>query len=332
MLLDVWRDVLPACSITADNSFFELGGDSLLAVSVLLLVEKRTGRRLPLSTLYEHPTIRSLAEVLDATTGEVVRNTLIPIRTEGQGPNLFLINGSADTLVRHLVPRVRLFWLNHLQDRAHAAEESVESLARDHIQRIRRVQPTGPYRLAGFSFGGLVAYEMAQQLRAVGEEIALLAVIDTREPFRTDSEVPGGRSRYAGLQRITKFCRRLPRFLRGKSRDLLERVITLQRASRYERHGRQMPADLLEQRNFQLFKAAARRYVCRPYHGNVTYLTTDKASPDARHAKQIRIWKFVVRGTLEIRPVAGVRGHMDLMREPGVGSLVSILNEFLDGD
>lgn len=164
--------------------FFLLGGHSLAAVRLLAAIERRLGLRLPLAALLEHPTVEGLARHLVARDPQPPRSALVPLRP-GHGTPLFLLHPAGghvlcyQRLCAHLSAGPPIFGLEARPRRAGAAAPSLGELALAYLAAVRTVQPQGPYRLGGWSLGGMLAYEMARQLLSAGEQVSLLALIDS---------------------------------------------------------------------------------------------------------------------------------------------------------
>ena len=172
-----------------DDDFFELGGDSLMALSLFLHIEEETGHTLPITAIYDAPSIATLTERL-LNGAEPGRTTCLvelrPTKARNAGPPLFLLHGMGGSvmILRDLAKRIggsRAVWGIEAQgmDGLAPALDSIETMAETYIKAVRKITPHGPYLLAGYSFGGLVAYEMARQLVLAGEEVAMLAMLDT---------------------------------------------------------------------------------------------------------------------------------------------------------
>ena len=211
-LAALWEDLLGVAQVGAEDSFFDLGGHSLIAVRLFAQIKKRFGADFPISVLFEAPTIRACAALIDAETGGAAeaerasnqgaeaprpaarRFTHLVAMHEGEGgprTPFFLASGMFGNVLNlrhlaHLLGTDRPFY--GLQARGlyggEAPHRDFREAARDMIAEIRQVQPEGPYLLGGFSGGGLVAYEMAQQLEAAGAQVALVAMLDTPLPGR----------------------------------------------------------------------------------------------------------------------------------------------------
>ncbi|OTA16198.1 Amino acid adenylation [Xenorhabdus beddingii] len=188
ILAQIWQDVLGLERIGRHDHFFELGGHSLLAVQLLNRMREQD-MDVPLTALFAHPTLSDLAlavsERLTLPASPFDANP-VPLSPAGSLPPLFLVHEtSGDPLVYSplaalLPPELPVYALQALgiHTLAHPPA-SIEALAACHIQAIRRIQPQGPYRLAGWSIGGLIAYEIAQQLTRCGEEVEFLGLIDS---------------------------------------------------------------------------------------------------------------------------------------------------------
>jgi amino acid adenylation domain-containing protein len=188
-LLGIWESMFARSDITVDQDFFAIGGHSLLAVRLVDAIARTFGTRLPLDTFwFRGGTIRDIAAVL-RESGGAQWPLRVAIKPAGDRPALFCVHTIGGNLfhyfdlARALAPGQPVFGLNALGvDGRAAARCRVGDIAADCIAAMREVQPHGPYRLAGFSSGGMVAFEMAQQLRATGETVAVLALLDTYAP------------------------------------------------------------------------------------------------------------------------------------------------------
>jgi amino acid adenylation domain-containing protein len=194
-IAQVWQDLLGAKEIGVTDSFFDLGGHSLLALRMLTRIEQRLDRKVPLAALFEEPTIEHLANV--ARRQDTADSQMVKLWSGDDPEILFLVHTGGGTVLNY-VPLVRHLALDRpvhaVQARGLSGEAPPQSdlveIAADYVARLRALQPKGPYRLGGHSFGGVIAYEMARQLAANGEEIALLAMFDTALA-RDESRVAG---------------------------------------------------------------------------------------------------------------------------------------------
>ena len=212
-LAAIWSELLGIAQVGAADSFFDLGGHSLIAVRMFGQVRKKFGADLPISTLFEAPTIAELAVLIEERTGprEIAaaeniralpgsakpadgrpkRRFIVDMGGRGDGTPFFMVAGMFGNVMnlRQLAQRLgsdRRFY--GIQARGLLGDDTPHDnfaeAARDYIEELREVQPNGPYLLSGFSGGGLTAYEMARQLREAGEEVAMLVMLDTPLPLR----------------------------------------------------------------------------------------------------------------------------------------------------
>lgn len=190
-LTQVWQEVLGVGSIGVTDNFFDLGGHSLLAVRLMAQLRQRFGQDLPLAILFQGATVEHLAGVLRREQETPPYSALVRIRAGGSQPFFCVhpVGGGVlcyAGLARHLGPE-RPFY--GLQARGLNGEEApfshFEEMAAHYLTALRAVQPYGPYLLGGWSLGGVIAFEMAQQLHRQGEPVALLALIDSWPPIAT---------------------------------------------------------------------------------------------------------------------------------------------------
>jgi len=186
ILLAMWRDVLKRQDIGSEDDFFLFGGDSLSALDLLHRIERRLKRLLPITLVIEAPTVKQLAAHLEKPKpiDDVVR-----IHSTGTRQPLFAISGLEGHAFR-LLPLLRALSADRpcygLQppgmDWAGTGCTTLPQMAAHYIGQIQAIQPRGPYRLLGNSFGGLIAFEMALQLQAMGESVEFLGMVDTIQP------------------------------------------------------------------------------------------------------------------------------------------------------
>ncbi len=183
---NIWAEYLGLESVGVYDDFFELGGHSLTALSVMTRIEKETGQRLPLAALFDHSTVESLALMLEIDSKSITWDSLVPIRPHGNKMPLYIVHGAGlnvlffNTLAKNMDSEQPVFGLqakglNGIDEPL----EKIEDMAAFYISEILKQNPKGPYALAGFSFGGIIAFEMAKQLKAMNKEVKMLAMFDT---------------------------------------------------------------------------------------------------------------------------------------------------------
>jgi amino acid adenylation domain-containing protein len=186
-LARIWAGALGIERVGRHDNFFELGSHSLLAIRVVTQIEKAAGKKIALRTLFSAPTIAELAHDMEAGDQTRGSNSLLPLFSGGAGAPLFMVHWIERDLARHLGRRHPVYGLSYGLAGVHGEDdarfpEGVEAVASHYIAEMRSVQPQGPYRLIGHSAGGLIAYEMAQQLCRGGESVVFLGLLGTYAP------------------------------------------------------------------------------------------------------------------------------------------------------
>jgi amino acid adenylation domain-containing protein len=302
-LAEIWKKLLGVDRIGVRDDFFDLGGHSLLAIRMSAEIEDRFGVRMPLATLVEAPTLERLADGLRNHEGPAPRRPLVAIQPGGSRPPLFCVHGHSGEVLfyrdlsRRLGPDQPFFALQAQGLTGKPAHRTIEAMAADYLQEIRSVQPRGPYRIGGYCFGAIVAFEMAQQVLARGEAVALLALFvgNARRPHLAD--------------RLRLHLERL-RLLGTRERlaYLLERAYRNPVAARmsswlwrlaYALWGRRArPSSRLLRNVPEMNLHAARGYVPRTYEGRMTVFVSGDLDPK--------------------RDLAGMTAHeVDVVRVPG---------------
>ncbi|MGY4641869.1 amino acid adenylation domain-containing protein [Pseudomonas sp. TE24901] len=200
-----WAEVLKVEHVGRHDSFFELGGHSLLAIRLVNLLEE-AGLPVSLAELFQHASVAGVANLLRQRTGEPERDpAVITVRSSGAQPPLFLVHEFSGmdvyfpALGQHLPGDYPIYGLPGVPlGEAHLY--TLEGLAARMVGLIRSLQPHGPYRVAGWSFGGVLAYEVAMQLLGLDEPVAFLGLIDSYVPRMTDQ----GKARWSGPEALKR--------------------------------------------------------------------------------------------------------------------------------
>ena len=181
----IWQRLLDVPAVDVRVPFFDLGGHSILAVRLMAQIKKTFDVVLPLSALMEAQTIEAMALLLDGDSGRRW-NHVVPVRVTGKTRPSFWIHAAGGNVLsyavmsRELDPGIDIYGVQALGlDEGQEVLSDLPEMAARYVEAIREVQPAGPYTLVGWSFGGMVAVEMAAQLRAMGEDVAELVLIDT---------------------------------------------------------------------------------------------------------------------------------------------------------
>ncbi|WP_183559193.1 non-ribosomal peptide synthetase [Mucilaginibacter sp. SP1R1] len=186
LIASIWQELMGLENISITDNFFELGGRSLVAVQIMARIEKETGKRLPLATLFEYSTVEKLAARLEIDPASITWESLVPIKPSGSKMPLYIVHGAGlnvllfNALAMNMdaeqpVYGLQAKGLNGIDEPLDVMEE----IAANYIAEIVAKNPDGPYALAGYSLGGIIAYEMAKQLMAAGKEVKMLAMFDT---------------------------------------------------------------------------------------------------------------------------------------------------------
>lgn len=341
-LLRIWERAFGSKIASVRDNFFDLGGHSLLAVQIFAQIEKVFNVRLPLATLYEAPSIEDIAAILNGEAIPARWSSLVAIQPSGSRPPFFCFHGDGGNvliyrkLAQYLGSDQPVYGLQSQGlDGRSPLLRIVEEMAALYLKEIRRVQPQGPYLLGGYCLGGTIAYEVAQQLNAAGEEVALLALFDTMNWHKVPLKW-WDRSfllferlifHAAAILKIDSAGKR--QFLAGKFYDLRKRIpvwrgmlkAKLSRRSVESKSGSRLLSEV-----WQTNDQAAGRYVPRPYPGAVT---------DFRPARQYRAlskpelkWKTLARGGERVIVVPGYPAVM--LIEPYVRELAAKLRACID--
>jgi len=187
LLVNIWQELMGVEKISVNDDFFSLGGHSLVAVQIMVRIEKGTGKRLPLATLFEHSTIAKLALCLDTADQFLNWNSLVPIKPKGSKTPLYIVHGEGltvlcfNTLARHLDADQPVYGLQARGLKAGTPPDTIEGMASKYINEVIAQNPEGPYFLAGYSVGGYIAVEMRKQMTAIGKKVKVII-------FDTDAE------------------------------------------------------------------------------------------------------------------------------------------------
>jgi thioesterase domain-containing protein len=357
-LVGVWEEVLGVKPVGVRDNFFDLGGHSLLAVRLMARIAEQCGRKLPLATIFQRGTIEHLAELLRDDEKLAPWSPLVLLRSRGAGRPFFCVHAVGGTVFSYAalarsVGESRPFYALQAEgiEGGQSPRSDLKEMAARYVEAVRAVQPTGPYLLGGWSMGGSVAFEMAQQLEATGSKVALLVLFDSRAP----KGLPPAAEDHAALLR--HFAQDIGFW---SDQHTLEVLTHLQPAEQLvyimaqAKLANLAPPDLnftQFRRLFNVFKTnlrAVRAYEPQPYAGRITLIKaaeapggrtggTDRLKSLARRLKGLVSgngtadaapdetfgWSRLAEGGVEVRTVPG--SHYTMLREPHVQSLAEWL-------
>lgn len=308
-LRSLWQEVLDRDDLDGDADFFASGGDSLSAIRLLAAVEHELGVELPLLDLMARPTPALLADAMQRQTPGPARD-VVGVHVTGARPPVFAVCGRYGYALRVVLLGRALgadqpFYALQppAMDWASAGCRTIPEMAGHYLAWVRALQPHGPYRLFGTSFGGLVVFEMACQLQAAGETVAFLGLLDTQPTT----------------------CRWRDRLERADG-DVLDATTATLAAERSTSRSAVEAAGLDVAR---AHVAARRTYVVeRMFDGELTYLLCEGEAVAPRRDRR-RLWRRFARGGVRWLPVAGVHGHFH--QAPQFAAVVDALRACLDG-
>ncbi|MBW4669172.1 MAG: amino acid adenylation domain-containing protein [Cyanomargarita calcarea GSE-NOS-MK-12-04C] len=350
-LTKIWEEVLGLQAIGVRDNFFELGGHSLLAVKLFWQIQKSFGINLPLATLFQSGTVEALASIIREEQNLALVNqkkqsaswsSLVPIQPKGDKPPFFCIHAMGGNVLsyyelsRHLGDKQPFYGLQSQGLDGQIPNSVLEDMASHYLKEIQTVQPKGPYLLGGHSFGGLVAYEIAQQLYKQGEQVDLLVLFDT--------PVPGVELRLPLLQRVPIHLKKLfqqgPSYFGKKIKGwlpwltlMLKNKLKIASGKPIEDIEALLPHDIVRLANHE----ARDKYVIQPYPGKLTILGVSgdmRESDDGYPGIGYKLdpnygWTDnLVKGGFSVQIVPG--NHVSMLTEPHVQVLAEKLKLCLE--
>ena len=363
-LAKIWEEILGVKEVGVTDDFFDLGGHSVLAVSLIERIAETFGEELSPATLLQAANIRQQAEVLRQHSKSKPFSSLVPIQPNGAQPPFYCVHEVGGylyyrDLAHHLGNNQPFYGLQPRGlDAKQLLDTTIEEMAAHYISDIKQVQHSGPYFLGGFSFGGVVAYEMARQLIADGADVGLVVLIDAygpgytgralRKVYSDDEEPKKSRRLEAGTQNVARHLHvvgslslpeklsyvasRLKNIIVAKFRSGISR--TRERLNRtrwrvaysvnrafgkpYKRGYRMIP---------EVSRRAIEKYAFPPYEGSVLLYKASQQPEYARLDSTLG-WGSVVKGSIEIHEING--DHRSIVREPVVKQVAESLKEEIE--
>ncbi len=338
-LAEIWSALLGVPEIHVKDSFFHLGGHSLLAVRALALVKKEWGVELQVIDLLQHPTLEQFADILrkglarsPRTNEDAKWKYLVPVAKGGQGVVLYCIHGADGGiapffhLAKHLGKRCGVVGFQARGvDGRQPPHESIEEMSTEYLAELRAHAPKGPYHLVGYCGGGTVAYEIALRLLHEGEEVRLLALIDTYRPgIRVDMsrwESWADTFHQGGADGIVERVVRAARYRMGYARRLFSVAWSRWRDDT-------IPIELREFALMRSYMSAVRTHRVRKYPGKLFVLRASQARPELALAAPDLGWTDYAEGGVEIVNIPGT--HEGVVREPNIEHMARELERHLE--
>lgn len=350
-LVQIWEEVLGMSPIGIHDDFFAVGGHSLPAVQVMARIKERFGLDLPLAALFEAPTIEALAVQVRQSGSSRPSSPLVPIQPRGARRPFFCIHGlGGEVLIYYDLARclgadqpvygIQAPLLNELGDRCSPLEE----LAAEYLRALREVQPQGPYSFGGYSYGSIVAFEMAQQLRRSGETVGLLALLDGPSPLvarkgerRSDVVMMAGLARSMARQSGVELSLPHEELQALPPDEALAHILAELHEARLLPAGVDLAWVRQALRGVRLREEALQLYEPEPYDGTITLFRSSETEIESARAWRemgvdvedpTRGWEELSTRPVEICYVPGY--HATILTLPNVRILAARLRECLD--
>lgn len=358
-LAALWSELLHIQGIGIQDNYFDLGGTSLLAVELFARIEKTFGKKFPLTTLIEAPTIERLATLITGTSD--LRDSVVLLRDGGSQPPVFLIHdGDGETmlyrnLAHRLHPGHKVYGIQpHAREHVSILHTRIPDMAAYYVKKIRSQQPHGPYLLGGMCAGGVIAFEIARQLQSQGEPVGMVALIDA-----ADVEAPRQFGRTASHrlksfatifnqgQNLNPLAKLL--YIFNKARQKATNLLTYEVQSRATRawntfriqqfrkcldRGTAIPPYLHDITVRMIYNFAETEYrPDTPFQGNVLLLRAVAGEGNDEpwievYSDPLFGWEKRITGTVQVHDVPG--GHSSMLQEPNVQVMAEVIQAYID--
>lgn len=334
-LTQIWEKILGIPKIGIRDNFFELGGSSFAAVRLFTDIEKQFGKNFPLSTLFQIQTIEAFAKILAQEEWTASWSSLVPIQPKGSKTPLFVIHAVGGNvldysdLARCFGEDRPVYGLQSVGlDGKQEPLTTVADMASYYLKEIRIIQPQGPYLLFGYSFGGVIAFEMAQQLYAQGDKIGFLGVCDLDSPntFR-ESELSLSSSLKVHFRNISQ-----TKGISAKLQYLQDRLSYRSIYKIYKNYMNQefskieaTPPEFLL-KLFSTNSQSHKDYTAKIYPGSLTLFRCKIQSID-HYSNPDLGWDKIIGEKVNIHYISG--SHFELMKPPKVSAIAKEIDRYL---
>ena len=335
LVAGIWEESMGIEKISVSDNFFSIGGRSLVAIQIMSRIEKATGKRLPLATLLEYSTIEKLSLCLTDDSKPTATSSLVPIQPNGSKLPLYIVHGDGlnvlvfNNLAINMDKEQPVYGLE-AQGLKGTDEPSdvMEEIARHYIAEIIAQNPTGPYLLAGYSFGGYIAMEMHKQLAVIGKEVKMLIMFDT------DAEKSEYKSwRYLLPKKVKRHFPKLMSFLKSLLRQPVTTVkdssriifqkISLKFNSKRDTKSFYQQIKKINDKHLVAFK----NYSMEPINETI-HLFKAKICTHYVDDTDFLGWKKYTTKGVELYEVPG--DHLSMLVSPNVEEFASILQRSID--
>ncbi len=349
-LTRIWENVLGVQPIGLYDNFFELGGHSLLAVQLVAQIEKVFEKKLSVSTIFQYRTVEQLSRLLRDEGVPSPGSSIVQIQSKGTRPPLVFVHGVGGgmfwgytNLSHSLGPDQPVYALKSRGMDGEQEFATIEQMAAQYVADLRAFQPQGPYYLGGYCFGGVVAYEMAQQLKAQGQEVARLVLINCGPPNSSYSRfrwTPTLTAKF--LKNLIYWAGNSLHWTREQRREFLQwkwRVVQKRWSKLFGKPKTPAPGKLdvenfvdlsaypeEQQRLWQTHILALVNYQPKPYHGHIT-LFRSKGHQLFCSFDHLYGWGEFARNGVTVRVISCP--HEGILEEPHVREVASQLKELL---
>ena len=359
-LASIWQEVLGVPNLGIHDNFFELGGHSLLAIQLFAAIEEKFGKKLPLATLFEAPTIEQLAKIFRPSEQPANVDSLVLIKSGDAYPPLFLVHDADGetilylNLARQLQPERPVYGLRpHSKEGYPILHTRFADMVNHYIEKIRTIQPEGPYLLGGLCAGGVLAFEIAVQLQAQGQKVALVALIDSldveapprigriaNQRLNRFSEVLSQNKELTGLQRVGYILKAV----KGKVNNLITYEVQTKIENARDKFkvmlyryyldkGLPLPQFLQNLSVRTVYKYAKKGYMPQPFQGRLALFRASEGEGAEEPAINLTSdpllgWGKRATEGVEVYDITG--SHSSMLQEPYVQVMAEKLQSFLN--